>query len=214
MLTDFDASLVNRWLQRHKVNQGFRNHHWKFPDNMTDEIALRFHLLKVETSGARESFLGLLKTQGNAAGRDAVDLFSTVLVEPLYFDLCDLAGSASAIPSPNVPALPERIVPAENEIRIFLSHKSEDKALVKHYEKALTELGFFPWLDESEIRTGDEVDRKIKQAMRESCAAVFFVTENFKDETYLSDEINYAKQQHRKREKRFKIITLRFSTVR
>ena len=78
--------------------------------------------------------------------------------------------------------------------------------------RVLKELGFLPWLDEADMPVGTTLDRGIVKGFKESCAAVFFVTENFKDERFIEDEINYAKMEKRDKGEKFAIITLRFDT--
>ncbi|ARW16883.1 toll/interleukin-1 receptor domain-containing protein [Komagataeibacter europaeus] len=95
-------------------------------------------------------------------------------------------------------------------MKIFLSHKSPDKTTVREYKKTLDLLGFDPWLDEDAMAAGTELDRAILQGMKDSCAAVFFLTPHFADERYLASEINYAIAEKRKRPDRFAIITLLF----
>ncbi len=95
--------------------------------------------------------------------------------------------------------------------RIFLSHKSEDKPLVRGYRNMLRTLGFDPWMDEHDLRAGDKLHRGIAQGFQDSCAAIFFLTENYVDERYLATEIDYAMQQHYEKNDRFRIITLVFA---
>ena len=93
---------------------------------------------------------------------------------------------------------------------IFLSHKSVNKALVRRFRDALTECGFEPWLDEDEMRAGDVPLRAIHGGLEKSCAAVFFITSEFQDERWLSEEIDYALDRKRKVGDRFSVITLVF----
>lgn len=60
---------------------------------------------------------------------------------------------------------------------------------------------------------GANLEREILQGFERSCAAVFFVTENFKDEKYLATEVDYAIAEKRKKGKKFAIITLRYSSA-
>lgn len=93
-------------------------------------------------------------------------------------------------------------------MKIFLSHKGADKALVREYHKLLLELGFEPWLDEDAMVAGTSLDRGILQGMKESCAVVFFITPNYVDDGYLETEIDYSIQEKYERKERFSIITL------
>lgn len=93
-------------------------------------------------------------------------------------------------------------------MRIFLSHKGVDKEMVRRFERLLRELGFDPWLDDDAMPAGAQPDRAILQGFKDSCAAVFFVTPDFKDETWLATEIEYARTQKREKGDKFAIITL------
>lgn len=95
-------------------------------------------------------------------------------------------------------------------MKIFLSHKSDDKkGLVRDYKQTLQLLGFDPWIDEDSMPAGTKLERGILQGFKESCAVVFFITENFTDENYLATEIDYAIARTRE-DKNFRIITIVF----
>ena len=98
-------------------------------------------------------------------------------------------------------------------IKIFLSHKGADKPKVRNFRKTLDLLGFSPWLDEDSMRAGTELERGILKGFNESCAAVFFITPNFKDESFLSTEVNYAIAEKRRKGDRFAIITIVFDAA-
>ncbi|HGM6758193.1 TPA: toll/interleukin-1 receptor domain-containing protein [Serratia marcescens] len=98
-------------------------------------------------------------------------------------------------------------------MKIFLSHKSLDKDIVREYKKTLETLGFEPWLDEDDMYAGLNLDRAIHQGFKDSCAAVFFITKNFKDDDYLGDEVDHAIREKRERKDGFSIITLVFDSV-
>ena len=82
-------------------------------------------------------------------------------------------------------------------MKIFLSHKGTDKPRVREYKKTLEALGFDPWLDEDALTAGAGLERGILKGMKESCAAVFFVTSNFVDESFLGSELDYAISEKR-----------------
>lgn len=92
--------------------------------------------------------------------------------------------------------------------RIFLSHKSINKPTVREYSETLKLLGLEPWLDEDDMPAGRKLERSLLKGMDESCAAVFFITSDYKDEGFLETEIDYAIRQIRKPEKEFVIIAL------
>ena len=95
--------------------------------------------------------------------------------------------------------------------KIFLSHKGADKDLIRNYKRTLSEFKFDPWLDEDAMSAGTELERGIRQGFRDSCAAVFFVTPNFKDENFLASEVDYAIAEKRSKGEKFAIITLVFA---
>ncbi len=95
-------------------------------------------------------------------------------------------------------------------MRIFLSHKGADKALVRNFSRTLKTLGFHPWLDEDDMPSGISLERGLLQGFKDSCAAVFFITQNFRDENYLATEVEYAIQQERAKGDKFKIILIVF----
>lgn len=93
--------------------------------------------------------------------------------------------------------------------KIFLSHKSIDKPIVREYFDLLKAIGFDPWLDEDAMTAGMSLERALLDGMKNSCAAVFFITSNYQDEKYLATEIDYAvREKHTKGDKHFVIITL------
>ena len=93
-------------------------------------------------------------------------------------------------------------------MKIFLSHKGADKPIIREFKKTLELLGFDPWLDEDAMSAGVELERALLKGFADSCAAVFFVTPNYKDEHYLASEVDYAIQEKRKKGERFAIVTL------
>lgn len=93
--------------------------------------------------------------------------------------------------------------------KIFLSHKSVDKPVVREYFDLLKAIGFDPWIDEDAMTAGVSLERALLDGMKNSCASVFFVTSNYQDERYLATEIDYAVSERRsKGENHFTIITL------
>jgi hypothetical protein len=94
--------------------------------------------------------------------------------------------------------------------KVFLSHKGADKDLAREIKKTLESLGYEPWLDEDALLAGQELDRSLLAGFKDSCAAVFLITPNFKDKGYLSTEVNYAMTEKRKKGDQFAIISLVF----
>ena len=92
--------------------------------------------------------------------------------------------------------------------KIFLSHKGINKPFVRETAKLLTTLGFQPWLDEEAMSAGANLERSLLEGMRNSCAAIFFITPEYQDENYLATEIEYAIQEKRTKGDRFAIIAI------
>jgi hypothetical protein len=101
----------------------------------------------------------------------------------------------------------EKFKPVETT-KVFLSHKSIDKPIVSRYTSAFKICGFQPWIDDDEMPAGSHLDAALINGMKESCAAVFFITPNFTDERFLKQEIEYAVNEERDRPDDFVIIPL------
>ena len=57
-------------------------------------------------------------------------------------------------------------------MKVFVSHRHRDSAWAKSLVKQLQARGFEVWLDESELRPGDDWAEQIRQAVRESDTVV------------------------------------------
>ncbi len=99
---------------------------------------------------------------------------------------------------------------AEGPVKIFLSHKGVNKAMVRRFHSILKLMGLDPWLDEDAMPAGTELERGILKGFEDSCAAVFFITPDFKDENFLATEINYALAEKRKKKANFAIVPIVF----
>ena len=184
-----------------------------FPPDRDMELALRYKIMHcVKARPDLIMSLGIAHQKGEMNAQ--VELFRTLIVRPFVEDLSSRLGEAANLATPEaraVQAVPLFRIPASTETRIFLSHKSLDKPLVYRYHLALKLVGFDPWLDEPNMPAGSNLERELLRGFEESCAAVFFVTDNFRDENYLATEVEYAVSQKRKKGKKFSIITLRYS---
>ncbi len=178
------------------------------PTERGEELAIRLQLVREVVEDPKRLYAIRGKDHG-----DRVNFFRSVVMRPLLDALTDRMGEVAKIPSPEARALqavPLDRIPSPAEVRIFLSHKTADKPLVYRFYHALTELGFAPWMDERDMPVGTNLERGLLRGFQESCAAVFFITKDFKDESYLATEVDYAIQQKRAKGDRFAIITLRF----
>ena len=93
-------------------------------------------------------------------------------------------------------------------MKVFLSHKGSNKAKVRDFNQSLRLIGYDTWLDEDDMVAGVNIHRGMADGLDKSCAAVFFLTTEFKDESYLQNEIDLAIQRHNDTGGDFKIISL------
>lgn len=200
---------IDSWMK--EINEG--DGKIKFPDDPEEELVLRFRILEKAANDFKYVFhLGL--ALGGEKRDGWIDVFRSVVIRPFVDEVSHRLGDVADLASPDARALqavPLNRIPSTKQIKIFLSHKSTDKPLVYRYYNALKEIGYNPWLDELAMTAGSNLEREILKGFQESCAAVFFITEDFKDEKYLAAEIDYAVMQKRQKEKKFSIITLRYS---
>jgi hypothetical protein len=185
------------------------------PSNSDEELSLLYRLLESADDNAdRVSSLGI--AHGHDKQQEWVEFFRTLIIRPFAAELSNRLATAANLATPEAraaQAVPFTRIPSQKEIRIFLSHKSVDKPLVYRYHHALKATGFDPWLDETNMAAGANLEREVLRGFEESCAAVFFITENFRDEKYLAAEVDYAVMQKRKKDKKFAIITLRYANA-
>lgn len=186
-----------------------------FPSDPDEESSLRYRIITSITDGSDLiARLGIAHNQRKSEGW--IELFRTLIMRPFADDLSHRLGTAADLATPEaraVQAVPLSRIPSASEVKIFLNHKSVDKPLVYRYYHCLKRLGFDPWLDESNMPVGANLERGILRGFEESCAAVFFITDSFTDERYLATEVDYAVMQKRRKEKKFAIITLRYSNA-
>ena len=190
-----------------------------FPSVPDEELSLRYALIQEISQNSHGVIYQLSTLAGGFGGGnndERTNLVLDVIIRPFCEEFGHRIAEVADLASPEareLQAVPMNRIPTANETRIFLSHKTVDKQpLVRRYCKALEALGYEPWLDEDAMPAGSEVERGILDGFKKSCAAVFFITENFSDERYLAAEINYAIMQKRQKDKKFSIITLRYST--
>jgi len=73
---------------------------------------------------------------------------------------------------------PTPLSTSEGMHRIFLCHASEDKPQVREVYQRLKSEGFQPWLDEEDLLPGQEWDREIRLALKESDFILIFFSQN------------------------------------
>lgn len=206
---------ANEWWEKNISPSDRRSPELSFPSNPDEELILRFETLKLVVAESNKAFhFGFAFRKSKTA--EGIQLFRTMIIRPFAEELGNRIGKAANLATPEeraLQAVPLKRIPRADEVRIFLSHKSVDKPLVRRYYDALKQLSFDPWLDEPEMPAGANLEREILKGFEESCAAVFFITDNFKDEKYLAAEVDYAVMQKRKKGKKFAIITLQYSNA-
>lgn len=184
----------------------------QFPDDPEAEISFRYQLMRdIWENHSRIFSFG--RHFGKSKIKDSIDLFRSIVLRPLMLQLSEKMSAAADLATPDAirfQAVSINRFPAENESMIFLSHKSKDKPLVIRFYEILQQLGLRPWMDKPELPAGKNLERSLLDGFERSCAAIFFLTESFKDENYLATEIDYAIRQKRKKGEKFAIITLRF----
>jgi TIR domain len=184
-----------------------------FPSDHDEEFVLRYRVIEKAAENER-LVINFGAARGQHKQNDWINYFRTIIVRPFAEDLSHRIGEAANLATPEaraMQAVPLSRIPSPKEVKIFLSHKSVDKPLVYRYYNALKEAGFDPWLDEPNMAAGANLERELLRGFEESCAAVFFITENFSDENYLATEVDYAVQEKRKKGNKFAIITLRYT---
>lgn len=183
-----------------------------FPSDSEEEFALRYSIL-LSVNKDPDKVYSFTFAFGKRKRDEGIELFRSIVFRPLATELSNRVSKAANIVTPEeraLQAVPLSRIPRANETKIFLSHKSVDKPIVTRYYNALKELGFEPWFDQPDMPAGTHLERGILDGFEKSCAAVFFITENFKDENYLATEVDYAIAQKRKKNKKFAIVTLRY----
>lgn len=185
-----------------------------FPDGEDEELFARHIIIRrMAEDPASMWSLARMISRRISKKSEIVSAIRTVIIVPFIDILTERLENAANLATPEAieqQAVPLERIPRGSEISIFLSHKSADKPLVNRYYRALEVLGFRPWLDESAMVAGDNLERELRAAFSKSCAAVFFLTDRFRDERYLAAEIDYAIIEKRKKDKKFQIISLRF----
>ena len=197
---------VNAWWKN------LSNEDISFPSDPNEELALRYSILQ-SVNGDPEKVFSFVFAFNKRKRDEGIELFRSTVLRPFVTELTHRLSKTANIVSPEeraLQAVPLSRIPTATETKVFLSHKSVDKPIVLRYYNALKILGFEPWLDDSDMPAGINLERGILAGFEKSCAAVFFITENFKDEKYLASEVDYAILQKRQKANKFAIITLRY----
>jgi hypothetical protein len=82
---------------------------------------------------------------------------------------------------------------ADEELRIFLCHGSEDKEAVRQLHAKLKTSGMRPWLDEVNIESGTDWDESIRTAIKESHILLAILSKRSTAKAgYVQKEIRFA----------------------
>ncbi len=215
LLAESTISSSKDWWEKETANIGRRSEEilWDFPEHPSDKFALFYCLIR-DQANSEEEFRIVERHFARINTSDVIyaQLFFTgSIFSPFCNKLSEeLENFVEQQELQVLNSMTISHVSSERETRIFLSHKSENKNRVRLYHRMLQNLGFDPWLDDPDMPAGTELNRGILAGVNESCAVVFFITEDFVDERILSDEIDYAKTRKVQQGSRFAIITLKF----
>jgi len=91
---------------------------------------------------------------------------------------------------------------------IFISHSSKDDALVKALGKSLAIQGFEPWVDSRQLKGGDELEPKIKQAIEQARAFIVVLSLNAFNSPWILKEVKYAQKVKKEQGDDYPVIPL------
>jgi hypothetical protein len=129
---------------------------------------------------------------GGYAGR----ISASVAVQPPPRGFLPEARSAQANPASSVAVRAEPEEPAPGLLGgqtwdVFISHASEDKETVaRPLRDALTKLGITVWLDETQMRIGHSLRRKIDEGIRSSRFGVVILSDSFFRKGWTNHELD------------------------
>lgn len=214
-LPSFD---VNAWLDAQ--TRGREHRHvvldaLDLPDNKDEQLAVYLDFVRSFASDERNQMRaeGFGALFGRHKRSDALGVAQSLVIRPFAEELSRRIREAAAMTNPDMRDLagvPLPRIPSESEVGVFLSHKWVNKDRVRRYHRVLEDLGYGPWLDEEEVVAGDVLHRALEAGMEKSCAAVFFVTPDFRDDRWLGQEVDFAMSRKVERAEKFQIITLVF----
>ena len=99
-----------------------------------------------------------------------------------------------------------------SDIRVFLSYSTHDAEQVSPVAEALRKKGITPWIDQSEIGTGDSIFQEIERGLDESRYFVLFLSQAYLQSEWTRDELSAAYYQARLSNER-KILVVRLDDI-
>ena len=76
--------------------------------------------------------------------------------------------------------------------KLFISHGSLDKPIARQLRQALANAGIEAWIDEHELRGGDDLPDEIAQAIEAAKAFLLLVSRNAFESDWVNDELALA----------------------
>lgn len=73
-------------------------------------------------------------------------------------------------------------------MKIFLSHSSKDKKIVRQISRALESQGYKTWLDENDILIGDSITNEIGKGLKESDVVLVFLSKHSVASRWVNNE--------------------------
>lgn len=108
----------------------------------------------------------------------------------LQFEL--LLECVEDAPSSSTPDDSPTIWPNDGFIRLFLSHRFEDRALVKEVADVLSVYGVDSFVAHADIETSEEWLAVIEQSLASCDALASFITPKFKESDWCDQEVGFA----------------------
>lgn len=81
------------------------------------------------------------------------------------------------------------------QFKLFLSHKSEDKPLMRIFKEGLEFLGYETWIDENDMPPGAQLAPALKTAIDGCHCLIAWITMEYMGSGYCQNELLYAKEK-------------------
>ncbi|MFC1533946.1 toll/interleukin-1 receptor domain-containing protein [Thermodesulfobacteriota bacterium] len=84
--------------------------------------------------------------------------------------------------------------------RVFLSHSSKDKRFVREFDSVLHGLGVSTFLDERDIKLGEDIPQRIYNELSEASHVLYFISSHSVCSKWVQEELSVAKMREKERE--------------